>query len=378
MTPPTAPTSQATAPTVTIVFLVYNRCAELRASLEQMTRASDYEPRLVDVIVVDNASTDGSAAMVRDQFPSVQLIVRNQNVGVSGWNQGLAAARGDYVLALDDDCYLPTDGLRRAVAAAAQSQADLVSFRVVSTHDPQYAFTEEYLTGLFAFWGCAVLMRRDVVQTLGGYDPYIFVWGNELEFMLRFFDRGFRHLHLPEVVAQHMKAPPDDSELGISERGYRLNARHWAYTAAKLLAPRDALDVLVAILGRAAIDGLRCDPVAFKAVPDAFAGLLGGLRHREPVRDRQLSRFYRRNFETFASPWWLLRPMGQLLRELPQEMLAGRLVKPETSGGRRDSYLRARSAFYPRRATVLEFSPEPRASAVELDEAQMGMPHSGN
>src|SRR5689334_16591289 len=84
-------------PTVTIVYLAYNRREELRESLGRMLSGSDYEPGLVDAIVVDNASTDGTADMMREQFTQVKLIVRDENVGVSGWNVGLAAAQGDYV-----------------------------------------------------------------------------------------------------------------------------------------------------------------------------------------------------------------------------------------------------------------------------------------
>src|SRR4051794_4460690 len=153
---------------------------------------SDYPSELVDVIVVDNASTDGSGDMVREEFPDVRLVRREKNIGVSGWNDGLAVATGDFVLALDDDCYLPPDGLRLAVEAAEQHAADLVSFSVTSGADEQYFFNEQYRTGLLTFWGCAVLMRRRVVEELRGYDPEIFVWANELEFMIRFFDHGFR------------------------------------------------------------------------------------------------------------------------------------------------------------------------------------------
>jgi len=176
-------------PTVTIVFLVFNRREELRTSLHEMLSRIDYPADLVDVVVVDNASTDGSAAMVRETFPDVTLVERSSNAGVSGWNDGFAVARGDYVLALDDDCYIPGDGLRRAVEAAEARDADLVSFTVVAADEPTYRFTtNEYDTGLLSFWGCAVLMRREVLDVLDGYDPEIFVWANELEFMLRFFD----------------------------------------------------------------------------------------------------------------------------------------------------------------------------------------------
>src|SRR5256885_3964020 len=60
----------------------------------------------------------------RGEFPQVRLITREDNIGAPAWNDGFAIARGDYVLILDDDCYLPPDGLRRAVAAAVEHEAD--------------------------------------------------------------------------------------------------------------------------------------------------------------------------------------------------------------------------------------------------------------
>lgn len=101
-------------------------------------------------------------------------------------------------------------------------------------------------------------------------------------------------------------------------------------------------------------------------MPDIFGGFAHGLRHRAALRNPELSRFYRHNFETYASPWWLLRPAHQLVRELPREILAHglRVEEPDRSGGRREQYLRERALFYPSRAAVLEFSPAPMASPV--------------
>lgn len=329
-------------PTVTIVYLAYNRRDELRESLRRMLSDSDYDPDLVDVIVVDNASTDRTADMVREEFQQVQLIVRDENVGVSGWNEGLAAASGEYVLALDDDCYLPLDGLRRAVAAARERDADLVSFKVVSTYDTDHVFTEYYRTGLFTYWGCAVLMRRRVIEALGGYDPQIFIWANELEFLLRFYDRGFCHLHLPEVVAQHMKAPGPPGG-AFYTRAYCINARHFAYIAAKLFTRRDAGEAFLALLARNVRDGLRLDRSAVRAVRYTLAGFVQGLRHRAPLRNAQVSRVYRRNFESFASPWWLSRPIPELIRKLPRELISGR----PKNVGRLEQFFADRGSLYP-------------------------------
>jgi GT2 family glycosyltransferase len=312
----------------------------------------------VDIVVVDNASDDGSAAMVREEFPQVRLIARETNIGAPAWNDGFAIARGDYVLILDDDCYLLPDGLRRAVAAAGEHTADLVSFKVVSTHDEDYAFSEKYRTGLFSFWGCSWLVRREVLQELGGYDPELFMWANELELMIRFYDRGHRHLHLPGVVGQHMKAPPKDKFW--DGRGYRINARHWAYIAGKLLRGRDSVEALIALFVRVLRDSVREHPAAFSGVFVTVLGYVHGLRLRNPVRNPEVSRFYRHNFETFASPWWVSRPAGELVRSLPRELVRqvlGGQKRPEHIG-RRQHYYEERAPFYPEREpTMLEFAP---------------------
>lgn len=350
-------------PTVTIVFLVFNRREQLRTSLARMLEDSDYPAEHVDVIVVDNASEDGSAEMVEREFPGVQLIRREVNCGVSGWNDGFAVARGEWVLALDDDCYLPPDGLRRAVEAAGKHDADLVSFSVRSEQLPGFRFTESYPVGLLAFWGCAVLARRSVLTQLTGYDPHIFVWANELEFMVRFFDNGFRHLHLPEVVAVHMKHPGDDPwTVYVTRESYRVNARHFSYIAAKRLKPRDAAGASFAVLAMIVREGVRIRPEAFEALRPAVRGLLEGLRDREPIRSAVVSRAYRRNFHSFASPWWFSRPLGRLVREAPRELLdraAGREV--ERPAGRKDTYFTERAAFYPTSAATLDFAGAPDA-----------------
>jgi GT2 family glycosyltransferase len=339
-------------PSVTIVFLVYNRREELRESLGRMLRESDYPSDRVDVIVVDNASTDGSADMVRDQFPDVRVITHPRNVGVSGWNEGFAAAEGEWVLALDDDCYLPPDGLSRAVAAARKHDGDLVSFRVVSTTEAGIEFTRTYRTGLFMFWGCAALIRREVLQELTGYDPEIFVLANELEFVLRFFDRGFRHLHLPDVDAQHMKRPGPDT----GWRAYRHNARHWAYIAAKLLRGRDAIEALIALLVADLRDWLRRNgPSPRISVAETLRGFARGLRRRTPVSNRHVSRTFRRSFETFASPWWISRPPAALASVLFDTLVRGK-SRDEERADRYYAFYERNRQFYPSEAAILEFT----------------------
>jgi GT2 family glycosyltransferase len=321
-----------------------------------MLEESDYDRDRVDVVVVDNASGDGTAEMLREEFPDVTLIRREENAGVSAWNDGFAVATGDYVLALDDDCYLPPDGLRLAIDGAHEHDAQLVSFAVRSSYAEDYRFDDRYRTGLLSFWGCAVLIRRDVLSALRGFDPEIFIWAHELEFMLRFFDRGFRHLHMPEVAAVHMKAPGRRWPATVGDRAYRVNAEHWAYIAGKLLRPRDAVEALVAIVTTQVRDGLKANRAALGAPPRAFVGFARGLRHRAPVKNAEISRFYRHNFQSFLSPWWISRTPAEFALALPRKALSlvtGReYARPE---GRRDAYYDERAAIYPSTAATLEF-----------------------
>lgn len=334
-------------PSVTIVFLVYNRRDQLRTALRKMLDGSEYDGN-VEAIVVDNASTDGSGEMVRSEFPGVQLITHDRNVGVSGWNAGFAAARGDWVLALDDDCYLPSDGLRKAVAAAEEHDADLVSFRVASTHDPNYFFDEEWWAGLFGFWGCAVLVRTPVIQELEGYDPEIFLHSNETELTIRLLDHGYRHVHLPDVVAEHMKEPPP--RVAYHERDHSPRAihnRHHGYTVGKLLRPRDAIGALVAMVATDIRDAFRFNWRCGLYWHHFVIGFVHGLRHRQPVRP-EVSRCYRMNYWLYASPWWMSRPPVELLRALPQEILHGRVTDDQRGrSSKREEYFASRSRYYP-------------------------------
>lgn len=96
---------------VSVVLVSYNTCAHLRRCLGSLVNQSE------DVIVVDNASTDGSPEMVAAKFPDVTLICNSRNVGFGAANnQGLAVARHEVVLLLNSD----TEAAPGAVAELSQ------------------------------------------------------------------------------------------------------------------------------------------------------------------------------------------------------------------------------------------------------------------
>ncbi len=95
-------------PTLSVVIVNYNTRADLQACLS----ALDASTISAEVIVVDNASKDGSADMVREHFPHVTLIEPGRNTWFCGGNNiGIDAAHGDYVLLLNPDTVIPPDAL---------------------------------------------------------------------------------------------------------------------------------------------------------------------------------------------------------------------------------------------------------------------------
>ncbi len=209
-----------------------------------------------------------------------------------------------------------------------------------------YFFDEEYTTGLLSYWGCAALLSRRAVTRIGGYDPNIFIWGNELELTMRLLDDGLRHLTLPSVIAVHMKGPR--VARSYQEWGYRMHHRHMAYVSARFLRWRDLVPVAGHRLLQVAIDVFALDRRAVTALPSIAAGFVAGLRARRPARPA-LSSLYRETFPDFGSPLSTLRgPLERLrARRAPERAEHDRRLRQER-------FFAARRRYFPTDAAVLE------------------------
>ena len=104
--------------TLSICIVNWNTRELLRACLQSIYRYPPNAP--FEVIVVDNASSDGSAAMVQAEFPQAVLIANTENLGYArGNNQAIQQAQGEYILLLNPDTEVFPDTLNRALAFLA-------------------------------------------------------------------------------------------------------------------------------------------------------------------------------------------------------------------------------------------------------------------
>lgn len=199
--------SQPTKPTVSLVISVWNRKDDLRDNLRAI---AEQTVRADQVIVVDNASKDGTPEMVLAEFPWVQLIrmPHSQYGACETFNVGFKASRSELTAILDDDIVMPPDWLEKATLRIAREPATtaILSTQVVEPGTPEAylrskAVNEERYMSTFR--GCASLARSQALREAGYYDERLFIYGNERDLTCRLLNLGYRVLQYPGCGVFH-------------------------------------------------------------------------------------------------------------------------------------------------------------------------------
>ncbi len=176
-------------PLVTINILSFNRKDELRNTL---TKVYGQDYKNIEVIVVDNASSDGSPEMVVKEFPIVRLIELEKNIGIAGWNEGFKVAQGEYVLVLDDDSYPNEKAIYEGVKVIRKNTIiGVIAFRIWNERMKLYENSEFSTNVLPHFVGCGALIRKKVIEKVGYFYDTLFLYEHEREYTLRLYNEGF-------------------------------------------------------------------------------------------------------------------------------------------------------------------------------------------
>ena len=176
---------------VSVCILNYNRCDELRKSLAKVFEEGDIWR---EVIVVDNASTDGTIKMLKSEYPKVEVVVLKENVGISGATFGWVKAKGSWILALDDDSYpvLETlDPVFLAMSTGLKVAAIGLSVKKSWNSDDHKFHGSQYFERGFGFSGAGVLLNKKALEDVGGYGENLFLFTNELDWSARALLRGW-------------------------------------------------------------------------------------------------------------------------------------------------------------------------------------------
>ncbi|AXH96400.1 glycosyltransferase family 2 protein [Ornithinimicrobium avium] len=211
--------------TVTAVVVTYNSADVVEGLLDSLPAGT---PDLgINVVVVDNGSTDDTCAVV-SRRPDCRL-VRSTNVGyAAGINRGVAAAgAADAVLVLNPDARLAEDAVPQMLEALAEPRVGVVgphleeedgALVLSMRHEPSLARASglglnEYVRGPRRYrtrqtvdWvlGAVLLIRSECFAELGGMDESYFLYSEETDFCLRARDRGWATVYEPRARAVHI------------------------------------------------------------------------------------------------------------------------------------------------------------------------------
>ena len=279
MAEPVPVAASAAGPALSICVLNWNTRGLLRDCLESLF--ADPDSAGWEIIVVDNASTDGSAAMVSEQFPVARLIANERNLGFAGGNNvGLAGARGRHLLILNSDTRVesgtlgqlvdhldrnPRDGAvgPRLVNADGSLQlscgrppglgAEIVHKLLLHRAFPFFRFGRwDHKSARSVGWvtGACLMVRRAAVDQVGFLDDSIYMCFEDLEWCMRLRQAGWGVVYLPVGRVVHLEgqsiAQNLEEMLVVSQQSlYYLFQKHFGPVRVAALRALTAVEMLL-------------------------------------------------------------------------------------------------------------------------------------
>ncbi|UOF91395.1 glycosyltransferase family 2 protein [Fodinisporobacter ferrooxydans] len=203
-------------PLVSIVILCWNRKEDV---LESLRRIRDIEYENIEIIVVDNCSTDGTQIAIEEQFPEVKLIKMFKNIGIEAYNIGFKNAKGKYIVILDDDSFPRRDSIGRMVEKFEEDEKlgvvafdirnyyqydEIINKKIDEIDNNKAIVSNNYI---MSFNGAGAGVRSDVFEKVGFYPEEFFLYCNEQDTSFRILDSGYKIQFFYDVVAYHKYSP---------------------------------------------------------------------------------------------------------------------------------------------------------------------------
>lgn len=221
---------------LSVIILSYNTKDITDECLRRLQVAVDrVQGNEIEVIVLDNASTDGSVEMIKKNHPWVKLIESKENTGFSkGNNIALKESSGKLVLFLNSDCFVKADTLEKSLKFMGEQECDVLGIKLTyedgklqysAGNLPTPLNTIFWILGLGqlinpfhptdeAFFkkerkvgwimGAYFMIKREVFESVGMFDEDIFMYMDEVDLCKRIESSGYKACFTPEIEAVHL------------------------------------------------------------------------------------------------------------------------------------------------------------------------------
>ncbi len=232
-----------TAPLVSVIILNWNGKKFLRTCLSSLSRIRNFR---IEIIVVDQNSSDDSVSYVRKTFPKVKVLASKNNNGFAGGNNiGAGAAAGKYLLFLNNDTKVTTNFLIPLIAACQRDQHigciqpemrvmdhphvldEAGAYLTMSGFLYHYGYRKEHLLPMyrttrvvFSAKGACMLIPKEAFDRVGGFDDDFFIFFEETDLCHRLWLAGYKVLYLPESYIYHVAGGDTTDTYNYERRVY--------------------------------------------------------------------------------------------------------------------------------------------------------------
>jgi GT2 family glycosyltransferase/glycosyltransferase involved in cell wall biosynthesis len=332
-------------PEVSVIILNYNGREHLEACLSSLL-ALDFPQEKLEIILVDNGSTDGSVGWVRQHFPQVCVIGSETNLGFSkGANLGATRAQGAYLAFLNNDMRVEKNWLSALLEALAEGEDiacvgstvmnwEGTAIEFAGRHDDLFNLSyipsaepptpppalrlDEYTP--FASAG-AMLIRKEVFQRLGGFDSDYFMYHEDVDLGWRLWLQGYTCVLSSRSVVYH-KGGASSRKLQV-EFIDELIQKHALFTTFKNLESHN-LKSLLPLLLYFLLERSRWWPPGQQAFPIVLEGFRSSLEALIAKRREVQKTRVRSDAEIFS---WVGHPFNFLLRQQAYELIRNELME---------------------------------------------------
>jgi glycosyltransferase involved in cell wall biosynthesis len=192
-----------TAPLVSVIVAAYNAAEHIGEALESAL-AQKWSP--LEIVVVDDGSTDGTAEIVRS-YPDVVYVHQENNGPSAARNAAVERSSGKFVANFDSDDLLPPTRVGHQVGfLLAHPEVGAVFGRQEWMNPPEWMARDAVYGDIDGIPLSSVMFRREVFFELGGYDT-TFVHGEDMDLLVRMRERGIEYRVIPEVVLYRRYQP---------------------------------------------------------------------------------------------------------------------------------------------------------------------------
>lgn len=272
-----------------VIIVTYNHKKYVKICLSTVL---DNKP--LEVIVVDNCSTDGTVELIQKEFSQVKLIKSPKNLGYGGGNNlGVKHAKGEYVVILNPDTRVEKNWLEELLKPLEKEERLITTSKILTydgskintcgniEHFTGLTFTRglnedsrrfdkfEYLSGLS---GACFAMRKNDYFELGGFDESFFAYMEDTELSWRAHSKGFKILYVPTSIVYHdyeLKVPPN--KIYHLERGRYIILRKYLTWKELLLMLPSLVVTEILTWGYSILNGIEGVKFKIKGMKDGIA-----------------------------------------------------------------------------------------------------------